>query len=226
MGVSFKRIYIAVFICLIIYLSTFILEGCSSNQINSNVIIDNEVNSTINEINFLGETKKSALFIIAQDKFRDDELEIPYLALKDAGIDVKVASITNEMSKGMLGKEIIPDLIVKEVKIQDYDAIIIVGGSGAPELADHIEVISLLNNAKNSNKIIAAICFGPVVLAKAGILENKRATVFATDDSQKALIEGGAHLIRQNVVRDDNIITANGPSASEQFANELLIALT
>jgi protease I len=60
------------------------------------------------------------------------------------------------------------------------------------------------------------------VLAKAGVLEGKKATVFSTPDSISALQRGGAILVDNNVVVDSRLVTANGPASAEEFGNALV----
>ncbi len=161
-----------------------------------------------------------ALMIISQENFRDEELIEPKDVLESNGINVEVASITKDTAKGMLGLEYEPDLSVKEADIDQYDIIIIVGGSGSPELGNHQEVISLLQRAKEEDKYIAAICLGPTVLAKAGILENRNATVYSS--GKQDIEKYGANFVDKSIIVDRNIITANGPQAAREFGRKIV----
>ncbi len=163
----------------------------------------------------------SALFIIAQHGFRDEELQVPKEILEAAGIQCRIASITANTATGKLGMTVKPDLAVKDAKLDDYGVIIVVGGPGAPELANHEEVISLLQAAKQKGKNLAAICIGPTVLATAGVLAGKRATVFETPESVRILEEGRAVFTRKDVVVEDKLITANGPAAAKEFGKKI-----
>jgi len=162
------------------------------------------------------------LFIIAQNSFRDEELAKPKQILKKAGYSYDVASITTEHAIGMLGTVIKPDLAVKDANVNNYALIVVVGGSGAPSLVNYPEVLDLLARAKNESKKLGAICLGPMVLAKAGVLNGRRATVFQIPESIAALQEGNATFVDKNVVVDDWLVTANGPGASDEFGNALV----
>ena len=61
-----------------------------------------------------------------------------------------------------------------------------------------------------------------MVLAKAGVLTGKKATVFKTKESLAALQQGGAEYVEQAVVTDFNLVTANGPEAAEELGNTLV----
>lgn len=167
----------------------------------------------------------SVLFIIAQKDFRDEELSIPKSILEKGGFGCEVASVTINEVIGMMGAKITPDLSVKDANVDDYDAIIVVGGEGSPTLAQYPEVLRFLKEARNRNKIIASICLGPMVLAMAGILAGKKATVWSSPSYTKSvevLTEGGAIHKGGNIVEDGNIITAFGPEVANDFGTAVL----
>jgi protease I len=162
------------------------------------------------------------LIIISPENFRDEELKIPMQIFKQTGNEFTIASTTAEMCQGMLGYEIKPDKTVSDVKVGDYDAIVVVGGSGSPALAEKPEVLKLLKSAQLNNKIVGAICMAPVVLARAGVLSGKRATVYQTPESLKVLQAAGSLFTNEPVVVDGKIVTANGPQAAAEFAKAIL----
>jgi protease I len=82
--------------------------------------------------------------------------------------------------------------------------------------------------AVDKNKVLGAICISPVILAKAGVLKNKKATVWASplDRSPiKILEENGAEFVDEKAVRDEKIVTGNGPDAAKEFAEVIIEAL-
>jgi len=163
------------------------------------------------------------LFIIAQNGFRDEELFKPKEILEEAGHACVVSSITTDTATGKLGAEVDPDIAVEDTKASDWDVIIVVGGPGAIELGKHEEVNNILKDAKEKNINLASICIAPTVLAKAGVLEGKKATVW-TDESKesvKILEEGKAIFVDQPVVVEDKLVTANGPAAAEEFGRKI-----
>jgi len=165
--------------------------------------------------------KGKILFVVAQKDFRDEELSKPKKILDDAGYATRVASITTDFAYGAMGAKIKPDLAVKDAKAEDYEYVVVVGGSGAPKLADYPEVLELLGNAKK----VAAICAGPMVLARAGVLNGKNATVFKSQELLDALEQGGANFLDKSVVVDGTTVTANGPGAAEEFGKKMLEVL-
>lgn len=167
---------------------------------------------------------KKVVMIIADDGFRDEELLEPQEIFKRNGIEVKVASTSLSPAKGMLGAKVEPDILVSEIKIKDFDAIVFVGGAGSSQYWDDPIAHKLAQDAINTNRLVAAICIAPVTLAKAGVLKGKRATVWSSEAGQ--LKAAGVNYTARAVEKDGNIITASGPTAAIAFAEEIVKALS
>lgn len=166
---------------------------------------------------------KKVAMVISQDNFRDEELLQPKEMLERNGITVKIASTSLNQASGMLGAKVKPDLLINDIDIADFEAIVFVGGMGASQYWDSAIAHKLAQDALNRNRIVAAICIAPVTLAKAGILNGKRATVWSSEANQ--LKANGANYTGKPVEKDGNIITANGPLAAQEFGEELTEAL-
>jgi len=169
---------------------------------------------------------KKVLFIITPLNFRDEELFEPKKILEESGIKTTVSSVERNECIGMLGARVTPEKVVREVNPDEYDAVVVVGGSGSPRLADYPEVLVLLRRFAEKNKLIAAICLGPTVLAKAGILKGHKATVFPTDWSIAVLTQNGCDYVDEGVVVDGKIITAKGPKFARLFGEKIKEELT
>jgi len=167
---------------------------------------------------------KRAVMIIAQEDFRDEELLEPKKILEDAGITVKVASRQKKRASGMLGARVMPDITLDQINVQDFDAIIFVGGSGASTYWDDKLAHEIASRACSAGKVVGAICIAPVTLARAGLLKGKRATVWSSEAGH--LKARGAIYTAKAVEKDGNIITAQGPTAAAEFGSQILKALT
>ena len=73
--------------------------------------------------------------------------------------------------------------------------------------------------ANEKGKLIAAICAAPTVLAHAGILKGKKATVYPGMEDQ--IRDAGAEFLDDLVVVDGNIVTSRGPSTAMLFGWKL-----
>ncbi len=165
---------------------------------------------------------KKILMVIAPDQFRDEELFDPKAVFEQEGATVLIAARSLTQAQGMLGKTVRPDLLISEARAEDYDAIVVAGGLGSPQyLWPDQQLHSLLRKADAQGKVIGAICLSGAVLARAGLLEGRQATVYKTEDSLKEFEKAGARYINQDVVIDDRLITASGPHAAREFGQAI-----
>ena len=162
---------------------------------------------------------EKVVLVIAERQFRDEEYLVPKMILSEAGLEVVTASTTTEQAVGKLGAKVRPDLLVSQIKVADYEGLIFVGGGGAEQYFDDGVVHALANGFAQAGKVVAAICIAPVILARAGLLSGKRATVWV--DGAPELTKAGALYTGKNVERDGRIITGNGPEAAEAFSQEI-----
>ncbi|MDI6891369.1 MAG: DJ-1/PfpI family protein, partial [Thermodesulfovibrionales bacterium] len=140
------------------------------------------------------------------------------------GAKVTIASFSLEVATGMLGMKVTPDILIKDVNVASYDAVIFVGGVGAAEYWDDPVAHNISREAVRQNKILCAICIAPVTLANAGVLKGKKATVWK---SEKGKIEAkGAIYTGTGVQVDGRIITADSPASAEKFGEMIVKALS
>ncbi|MBP7215726.1 MAG: DJ-1/PfpI family protein, partial [Candidatus Omnitrophica bacterium] len=136
---------------------------------------------------------------------------------------VEIYSTALTEAVGMLGARITPTMRFADIKIENFDAIVFIGGSGASQYWDDPFAHKLAKDAVAFNKVLGAICIAPVTLAKAGVLKSKRATVWSEEADMLKL--SGAVYSGNPVERDGKIITAAGPFAASEFAEALVAAL-
>jgi protease I len=161
--------------------------------------------------------------IIAPVNFRDEEFYEPKTILEKSGVRVTTASTTTGTAKGKLGAAVKPDILLKDVRVSDFDAVIFVGGSGAAVYLDDPAAQRIAQEALKQNKILGAICVAPAILARAGVLRGRNATVF--EDDADELKNNGALYTGAAVEKDGNIITGSGPQAAREFGFALAKAL-
>jgi protease I len=174
------------------------------------------------------ETKgKKAVMLIAFRDFRDEEYFVTKEILEKAGIEIKTASNKMGRAIGKFGGDTEVDLLVSQINVSDFDAIIFVGGPGCLDALDNEESYRIAREAVSQNKVLAAICISPVILARAGVLRGKRATVWNdfVKSQAKILKREGAIFEDKPVVVDGKIVTANGPEAAKDFGEAILSLL-
>jgi 4-methyl-5(b-hydroxyethyl)-thiazole monophosphate biosynthesis len=121
---------------------------------------------------------------------------------------------------GAGGFQTVPHVQISQVSAADYDVLIIPGGRHEA-LLNNSALHELIRDFKRENKVIAAICGGPVHLAAAGILEgNAYTTAISPDDETAGHLFNWSYRSIEDVVCDNNILTATG-SAYVEFAVQL-----
>jgi protease I len=136
---------------------------------------------------------------------------------------VTVASTRPGIAVGMLGAKVAVECTVQQAEPASYDALVIAGGAGSPtHLWDSAPVLDLVKEFHRAGKLLAAICLSGAVLARAGVLKGKRATVFPTERAMLELKRGGATYVDEPVVEDGFVLTASGPDAAAAFGAALI----
>lgn len=166
------------------------------------------------------------LVVIAPERYRDEELDEPLAVFRRHGIAYDIASTRKGTCRGMLGGRAQAVLVLRTSDPAAYDGIVIIGGAGSPShLWGDRDLQVLVSAFYSVHKIVAAICLSPVVLARAGILKGRNATVFRSPDAVAEMMKGGAILASSPVVEDGNVITADGPAAASAFGEAIVRAL-
>jgi len=169
---------------------------------------------------------KRVLLVIAPEQFRDEELFQPQAIFKSEGAHTTIAACKLGEAKGMLGGTVQPDLLISDVKAENYDACVVIGGMGSPTyLWNDSDLHNILQSMQKQNKVVAAICLSGAVLANAGVLKGKKATVWAMPESLESLKNGGAHYVNEPVVQDGFVVTADGPEAANRFGEAVVEVL-
>jgi len=142
-----------------------------------------------------------------------------------AGITVISASLDDKPVIASRGTVLIASTTIDKVKANDLDMIVLPGGLlGADNLNSDPYIQNLIMQLSDKDKPIAAICAAPKVLAKAGLLNGKKATAFPGVleelDLKKIHIDHS-----QAVIKDGNIITSRGPGTAMDFALDLIAIL-
>ena len=158
--------------------------------------------------------KKKALVIIA-DGFEEVEATTPVDILRRAEVDVTVAGLGSDTVTGAHGIAIKADTTLADYK-DIPDAVVFPGGMpGAENLAASSTVRNLIAKMSAEGRIIAAICASPaLVLAPSGVLKGKKATCYPGLERN---FTTDIDFVKEEVVRDGNVITSRGPATAFQF---------
>ncbi|MBD3249875.1 hypothetical protein GF336_07550 [Candidatus Woesearchaeota archaeon] len=170
---------------------------------------------------------KKALLIVAQNGYQPVEYVDTKDELEKAGVSVTVASFEKAEAIASDGSKIMVDMGFNDVDVSDYSAVVLIGGPGSEvELRGNEKVKEIVQSADNAHKVIAAICYSPVILAEARLLKDRKAAVWNLDGKQKEILAAeGATYSEEDVVIDTRIITANGPAATRDFGKAIVKVL-
>src|SRR3954454_17494051 len=164
--------------------------------------------------------KRKRIAVLAADGFEKVELTIPVKALKLAGAKVDIISLREGSIRGVNLHEpasrVEVTKTVEQANPDDYDALLVPGGFINPDLLRQSEEAREFVRAfDREKKPIASLCHGPWVLASAGLLKGRTLTSWpgVRDD----LVNAGATLLDQELVRDGNLVTSRGPQDMAAF---------
>ncbi len=168
------------------------------------------------------EVRRAAL-IVARQNYRDEELFETKRALDAAGVQSVIASTTIGIIRGTLGGIAEANMLISQLNIDEYDAIIFIGGLGAAEYVANPIALNLAREAVRNRKILAAISTAPTILANAGVLTGVRTTSLLSERSR--LVLAGAFYTGTPVEEDRLIITGRDPGSAMQFGRNIANAL-
>ncbi len=170
-------------------------------------------------------TGKKVLIVIAYKDYQDHELKPVKEYLSMFGAHLNIASTSLGTATGKFGGTTEVDCLISDIHPEHYNAAIFIGGPGVVELQENLAVYPLIEGVARHCQVVAAICLAPILLAKAGVLKGKKATIWTSYDDNSnadALTQRKVRYSDKNVVVDGKFITANGPDAADLFARTIV----
>ena len=156
--------------------------------------------------------------VVLADGFEEIEALTPVDVFRRAGFDCQMVGLVSKDVTGSHGIQVKADTVFTG-DLSDMDLVVLPGGMpGSARLRDHDGLIAALVNHAEKGKYTAAICAAPIVLARAGLLKEKRYTCFPGVEAQ---IEDGLHQT-DLVVTDGRIVTSRGAGTALAFAYHLV----
>lgn len=160
------------------------------------------------------------ILMIYADGFEDVEAIATRDVLVRAGIEVYDAKI-NEDSQIVVSSHkmsLTGFESLKNINVNEFSAIILPGGSrGVNNLLKCEEVDRLVLEFYKARKLVCAICAAPMVLAKNGLLVNRKYTCYpGCNEGLNGIYTG------EEVVVTDNIVTARSMLYSVPFGLKII----
>lgn len=117
------------------------------------------------------------------------------------------------------------DIFATEANVDDYDALVLPGGTvNADTIRGNEEAHSIINAINDAGKTLAAICHAPWALINTGIAKGK--TLTAYQSLQTDLENAGANFVDKTVQVDGNLITSRNPDDIKNFVEAIDKALS
>ncbi len=158
------------------------------------------------------------------------ELTKPREALEKAGVSTTLISPSEGTLQAMNsdwehGDVFDVDLPVGEARAEDFDALVLPGGTlNADSLRTDQKAVALVKDFVAANKTVAAICHGPWILTEAGAVKGRKMTSYQSLKTD--LSNAGADWVDSEVVIDGNLITSRNPGDLDAFNQALIDALS
>ena len=136
--------------------------------------------------------------------------------LRRAGAEVVLAGVAGARPvKASRGVGLGPDGAWEAAAADGFDALVVPGGLGGVEaIGAEGSVLEALRRFAAAGKRVAAICAGPQVLDKAGVLAGRRYTCYP--GVQDGI--GSGEWLDEPVVADGWLTTSQGPGTAVAFA--------
>lgn len=151
------------------------------------------------------------------DGFEEIEATTTIDILRRAGINVTTAGLQGTIVRSVRGLKLITDMKMDDVNVDKFDGLILVGGDpGWKNLSMSRRVMDAVQKYHGSKKTLAAICAAPCILAKAGVLADKRATIYPGMERELPRPRS------EKVIADGHVITSQGPGTAVDFALKIV----
>jgi protease I len=168
--------------------------------------------------------------VLAADGVEQVEMVEPRKAIEHAGGSSELLSLEEgdiqAMESDLNPKGTFPvDRLVGDVSVDDYDGLILPGGTVNPDnLRADEDAVSFVKAFVDSGKPVAAICHGPWTLVEAGVVDGRTLTSYPSIRTD--IRNAGGNVVDEEVVVDGNLITSRNPDDLEAFCAKLVEALT
>lgn len=163
--------------------------------------------------------------VLATDGYEQSELDDPVKALKDAGATVEIVSLKSGTIKGWKSGnwsgEVKVDRTLGDAKADDYDALVLPGGTLNPDrLRIDENAVQFVRDFFRDGKPVAAICHGPQILIDADVLQGREVTSYIAIKND--LKNAGAKWVDAECVCDQGLVTSRTPKDLPAFIDKTI----
>ncbi|HET6288657.1 MAG TPA: type 1 glutamine amidotransferase domain-containing protein [Amycolatopsis sp.] len=166
--------------------------------------------------------------ILAADGVEQVELVEPRKAVTDAGATAEVVSLEPGEIQAMNGDidkadKFTVDRVVKDVTVDDFDALVLPGGTMNPDnLRADEDAVRFVRDFVNSGKPVGVICHGPWTLVEADVVRGRTLTSYPSVRTD--IRNAGGTVVDQEVVIDNGLISSRNPGDLPAFCSAIVTA--
>lgn len=163
--------------------------------------------------------------ILVDDGFEDLEFWVPLMRMQEEGASVKVigskaGQTYTSKSGGLTAKS---EVQASQIDAEQLDALLVPGGWAPDKLRRDPNILKLVRDMNDHNKILGFICHAGWVAASAKICEGKRWT--GTTGIKDDMANAGAVWVDEPAFREDNLVWGRVVADIPDYCRELVKAL-
>ncbi|MGW8531915.1 type 1 glutamine amidotransferase domain-containing protein [Nocardiopsis sp. NPDC055824] len=164
--------------------------------------------------------------ILAADGVERVELVRPREALREEGASTDLVSLSEGEIQSMNGdiepsERFAVDRVVSEAKVEDYDALVVPGGTVNPDnLRLDADAVGFVRDFVAAGKPVAAICHGPWILVEADVVRGR--TVTSYPSIRTDIRNAGGVVVDKEVVTDHGVTTSRNPDDLPAFCERIV----
>jgi protease I len=172
------------------------------------------------------ELRGRTIAILAADGVEQVELEQPRQAVEQAGARTELLSIKSDEIQAN-NQDIHPadrfpvDRQVSEASVDDYDALILPGGTTNPDhLRQDSAAVSFVRDFFATGKPVGVICHGPWTMVEADVVRGRTLTSYPS--LRTDIRNAGGHVVDQEVVTDHGLVSSRNPDDLPAFCAKIV----